>query len=72
MPDLYDRLEISKDASAEDIKKAYMKMARKHHPDKGVDADWVRANQRFFDSLLMSWLAPHELGGSNIVTDISN
>lgn len=30
---LYDTLEISQDASSEDIKKAYRKLARKYHPD---------------------------------------
>ncbi|CAN5428934.1 molecular chaperone DnaJ [soil metagenome] len=32
--DFYDTLEIQKGASAEEIKKAYRKMAIKHHPDK--------------------------------------
>ncbi|KIY70902.1 DnaJ-domain-containing protein [Cylindrobasidium torrendii FP15055 ss-10] len=36
--DLYAVLETSKDASADDIKKAYRKLALKHHPDKGGDA----------------------------------
>ncbi|HEU0035033.1 MAG TPA: DnaJ C-terminal domain-containing protein [Kofleriaceae bacterium] len=30
---LYDTLGVKKDASAEDIRKAYRKLARKHHPD---------------------------------------
>lgn len=30
---LYDTLEINQDASSEDIKKAYRKLARKYHPD---------------------------------------
>lgn len=51
MPDLYDRLEISKDATAEDIKKAYMKMARKHHPDKGGDAEVFKGMQEAYEVL---------------------
>jgi DnaJ-class molecular chaperone len=35
----YDILEINKDASYDDIKKAYRKLARKYHPDKNKAAD---------------------------------
>lgn len=34
---LYEILEVEKDADAKAIKKAYRKMAIKHHPDKGGD-----------------------------------
>lgn len=36
---LYDILGLEKSASQADIKKAYKLMARKHHPDRGGDAD---------------------------------
>lgn len=35
---LYDTLDVSHDASAEDIKKAYRRLARKYHPDVNKDA----------------------------------
>ena len=37
--DLYDILELSKEASDNDIKKQYKKLAMKYHPDKGGSAD---------------------------------
>ena len=39
--DYYQTLGLAKNASAEDIKKAYRKLVRKHHPDmnKAKDAD---------------------------------
>lgn len=35
--DYYEVLGIKKDASADEIKKAYRKLAKEHHPDKGGD-----------------------------------
>lgn len=39
MRDLYKILELTPDASVEDIKKSYRKLARKEHPDKGGNQD---------------------------------
>ncbi|HKL87447.1 MAG TPA: DnaJ domain-containing protein, partial [Salinibacter sp.] len=35
--DLYDTLGVDEDASKDEIKKAYRKLARKHHPDRNPD-----------------------------------
>ena len=35
--DYYTTLGLSRDASEEDIKKSYRKMAMKHHPDRNPD-----------------------------------
>lgn len=39
MPDLYELLDLPRDASAEDVKRAYRRKAREHHPDAGGDEE---------------------------------
>lgn len=47
----YDTLGVGKDASPEDIKKAYRKLASKHHPDKGGDTEKFKEIQGAYDIL---------------------
>jgi len=39
MPSLYETLGVEKSASQEDIRKAFLKLARTNHPDKGGDPE---------------------------------
>lgn len=41
---LYDVLGVGKQAGASEIKKAYFKLAKEHHPDKGGDSEKVKDN----------------------------
>lgn len=49
--DLYSTLNIPRDASQEDIKKAYKKMAIKFHPDKCMDANQKQTNETKFKEI---------------------
>jgi molecular chaperone DnaJ len=51
MASLYDTLGVPKTASAEEIKKAYRKLAREHHPDQGGDEARFKEIQGAYDVL---------------------
>ena len=47
-PDYYKILGVSRTADADEIKKAYRKLARKHHPDAGGDeAKFKQINEAY-------------------------
>ncbi|CDZ55065.1 DnaJ domain-containing protein [Neorhizobium galegae] len=51
MADLYDTLGVGKDATPEEIKKAYRGKAKSHHPDTGGDPEQFHALQTAYDVL---------------------
>lgn len=48
----YDTLNIDKDATEADIKRAYKKLALKHHPDRGGDKEKFQEIQKAYDILV--------------------
>ncbi|KAF1923168.1 DnaJ-domain-containing protein [Didymella exigua CBS 183.55] len=43
----YEVLGLDREATADDVKKAYRKMALKHHPDKAAEGEKQTANKKF-------------------------
>lgn len=51
MTSLYDELDLPKDASADQIKRAHRKGAMKHHPDRGGKPEKFHAIQKAYEVL---------------------
>ena len=51
MKDYYKILGVSEDASADEIKKAFRKLAVKHHPDRGGDEKRFKQANEAYDTL---------------------
>jgi DnaJ-class molecular chaperone len=51
MSDYYATLGVTRDASADDIKRAYRKLASQHHPDKGGDTKKFQEIQAAYETL---------------------
>lgn len=49
--DLYADLELQRGATADDARKAYLKLSRKYHPDKGGSEDKFKSIQRAYEVL---------------------
>ena len=51
MPDYYATLGVPRTATADEIKRAFRKLASQHHPDKGGDTAKFQAIQAAYDTL---------------------
>ena len=49
--DYYETLGVNHTTQPDEIKKAYRKLASKHHPDKGGDAEQFKKIQEAYDTL---------------------
>lgn len=51
MPSLYEELGIERTADAQEIRKAYLKLSKTQHPDKGGDAERFKVIQNAYEVL---------------------
>ncbi|MEX1218278.1 MAG: J domain-containing protein [Acidimicrobiales bacterium] len=52
---LYDRLGVSQSATADEVRRAYLQLARVHHPDFHSDETARRENEREMQSINEAW-----------------
>ena len=79
--ELYDRLGLKKNANDNEIKKAYRKLAIKHHPDKGGDEETFKKISEAYQNLTScdnktsinyNSISPDELFNQVFRTNIGN
>lgn len=58
MPSPYETLGISQSSSTDEVRAAYRKLASKHHPDKGGDAEKFKEVQRAYDDIGNGYTSP--------------
>ena len=55
--DYYEVLGLKKGATSDEIKKAYRKLAKEHHPDKGGDAKlFIKINTKHAHLIMPQYL----------------
>jgi DnaJ-class molecular chaperone len=60
MRDPYHTLGVDRNASAEDIKRAYRKLAAQHHPDRGGNTARFQEIQQAYDAVTNPQPQPHQ------------
>ena len=60
MTDYYQTLGINKNASEDEIKQAYRRMASKHHPDRGGDTQKFQEIEEAYSCLLYTSPSPRD------------
>jgi DnaJ family protein A protein 2 len=65
MNDPWEVLGVPRDSSEETVKKAYRKLAMKHHPDKGGDPEQFKRVQSAYDKITKGEAEENEFDGGN-------
>lgn len=69
---LYETLEVEKTATQKEIRKAYMKLSRTHHPDKGGDEHKFKEISAAYEILVSDMILQHSTAYHNVDVLASN